>query len=526
MAKEARSQRRASGDISTRAQQRYGSVLPPSLRRRLRHIPETQDTDEVDNGSLDGAESPAPAPAPAPRPDPNLEDSVHFDDIKTIVRQGLVRSKQKKRAGRRTRIEGSDIIITTGSIESDESGESGKSIASKASIASDSMPVYLPPELTGSRSRALEADAKGPSMPVDGSLRLDLQVSIERYCIYPSTCFQVHRQKESALPAHPEAFLTRSPAVDGPKHVSTFEWIHMQQSVLDVFQFKRLALEHLKVWPMARTLIAQNIDDFKLDTGQPDSGPTFAKPHCERLWGGEGNEEQSILMLTLPLVYLHDHKGRRHIVPVGTSDKSTTNHRTLLQMLFPRMGSNVHGQQAHYQSGGHSGYLHVTQFWCIMLNGGNEDDDPVVTARDTLDAAQVRTTTSDSVEDFLVFPSEVDTKLYEACKRMTAAQAFLGPYCRMQSVTMPAASADPADLTSNNVSPDIKRTNLSDPHGSEEEAMKNGLYQSLMEIIWPLTHLFTPSYRSEGGPRTSLKFWGAILHVDMARDASADFCIS
>ncbi|KAK4891398.1 hypothetical protein LTR27_010052 [Elasticomyces elasticus] len=362
--------------------------------------------------------------------------------------------------------------------------------------------------------------SQGRAAALLGLIRMSLA------CRLTAPCAKTRSQKESALPIHPDASLIRSPGVDRPKHVGTSEWIHMEQSVLDVFQFKRLVLEHLKVGPNARALIAQSIDKFELDTGQPDSGPTFAKPHCKRLWSGEGDEQQSALMLTLPLTYLDDRKGGRHIVPVGTSDKPTTNHRTLLQMLFPRMGSNVHGQQAHYQSGGHSGYLHVTQLWCIMLNGGNEDDDPVVTARDTLDAAQVRTTTSDSVEDFLVFSSKTDTKLYEACKRMTAAQAFLGPYRQRQSVKMPAASADPAALTSNNVSPDIKGTNSSDSHGSEEEVMKNGLYQSLMEVIWPLTHLFTPSYRSGRGSRASLKFWGAMqafaisaIRVYLARGA-------
>ncbi|KAK5674490.1 hypothetical protein LTS10_012878 [Elasticomyces elasticus] len=759
MATEARPQRRANGDISTRAQQRYGNVLPPSLRRGLRRVSESQDASEVDNDIQRGKhtspyrsatrrdghqvnrlerqkhrdqreESPrnttgvierpvavgtvrplpgqsahgsarsnvsaestsprnradgasrhsrgraySPSPPPAEPFGAHVEESVHeFDDVKIIVRQRSLRSEQKKRAGRPTRrpevmtyakridLGRLDADEPDESAESTESTESAESIASTASIASDSMPVYLPPEPTGPRGHALGADANEPSMPVDGSLRLDSQVSIERYCIYPSTYFQVHSQKESALPTHPDASLIRSPGVDRPKHVGTFEWIHMEQSVLDVFHFKRLVLEHLKVGPNARTLIAQSIDKFELDTGQPDSGPTFAKPHCKRLWGGEEDEQQSVLMLMLPLVYLHDSKGGRHIVPMGKSDNQTTNHRTLLQMLFPRMGSNVHGQQARYQSGGHSGYLHVTQLWCIMLDGGNEetlitcstlteatlrgdsissttvppsikrpgllgnhvevvdgdgrmwmlkrescrtwfefefqlneiceetservcyrhegtpvlpqdwpklmrdhqeaplriyicsgalssaissrraskgeqvpdpvpasDNDPIVTARNTLDAAQVRTTTSDSVEDFLVFPSGIDTKLYEACERMTAAQAFFGPYRRMQSVKMPAASADPADLTSTDVSPDIKGTDSSEPRGSEEEATKNGLYRSLMKIIWPLTHLFAPSYRSEEGSRTSLKFWGAMqafaisaIRVYLARGAKKE----
>ncbi|KAK3619418.1 hypothetical protein LTR56_024044 [Elasticomyces elasticus] len=170
-----------------------------------------------------------------------------------------------------------------------------------------------------------------------------------------------------------------------------------------------------------------------------------------------------------------------------------------------------------------------TQYLPLNQHYHATDDDPVVTARDTLDAAQVRTTTSDSVEDFLVFPSEIDTKLYDACKRMTAAQAFLGPYRQMQSVKTPAASADPADLTSNNVGPGIEGTNTSDPHGGEEEAMKNGLYQSLMRTIWPLTRLFTPSYGSEGGSRASLKFWGAMqtfaigaIQVYLARGAKKE----
>ncbi|KAK3619419.1 hypothetical protein LTR56_024045 [Elasticomyces elasticus] len=50
MAKEARPQRYATWNTLTRAQQRYGSVLPPSLRRGLRHIPETQDAGDVGDG--------------------------------------------------------------------------------------------------------------------------------------------------------------------------------------------------------------------------------------------------------------------------------------------------------------------------------------------------------------------------------------------------------------------------------------------------------------------------------------------
>ncbi|KAK5692435.1 hypothetical protein LTR97_010743 [Elasticomyces elasticus] len=372
------------------------------------------------------------------------------------------------------------------------------------------MRVYLPPKLTGSGSRALGADAKGSSLPIDDSLHLNSKVSVERYCIYPSTYFPLRCEKESALPAYPDASLLRSPGVDRPKHVGTFEWIHMEQSVLNLFQFKRLVLEYLKVGPNARTLIAQNIDDFELDTNQPDSGPTFAKPHCKRLLGGEGDEQQSTVMLALPLVYLHDSKGDRHIVPLGSSEEPNPNHRTLLQMLFPRMGGNVSEQQALYHSAGHSGYLHVTQLWCIMLNGGNEVDEPVVTARDTPDAAQVPATTSDSIEDFLNFTSEKDTKLYDACEKRTAAQAFAGPYGPTQSVQMPVASVDTADASINDVNSGSKGSTESDDHGDGEEATENDLYQILMKFIWPLTHLFAPSYRTQGGSRARLKFWGAM----------------
>ncbi|KAK6418686.1 hypothetical protein LTR81_008147 [Elasticomyces elasticus] len=353
---------------------------------------------------------------------------------------------------------------------------------------SHSMRVYLPPKLTGSGSRALEADAKGSSLPIDDSLHLNSKVSVERYCIYPSTYFQAQCQKESALPAYPDASLLRSPGVDRPKHVGTFEWIHMEQSVLNLFQFKRLVLEHLKVGPNARTLIAQNIDDFELDTNQPDSGPTFAKPHCKRLLGGEDDEQQSTIMLALPLVYLHDSKGDRHIVPLASSEEPNPNHRTLLQMLFPRMGGNVSEQQALYHSAGHSGYLHVTQLWCIMLNGGNEG----------------------KIEGFLNFTSAKDTKLYEACEKRTAAQAFAGPYGPTQSVQMPAASVDTADASTKDDNLGSKGSIESDDHGSGEVATENDLYRILMNFIWPLTHLFAPSYRTEGGSRASLKFWGAM----------------
>ncbi|KAK4925553.1 hypothetical protein LTR49_007391 [Elasticomyces elasticus] len=637
MANETRPQRRANADVSTRAQQRYGSVLPPSLRKRLRHVPETQDADEVDSGLQQGDHTSPHRPATrrgdhqairleGPRRRDQRERSPQniTGVIERPVAVGTLRplpgqsvhgsARSNLSAGSTSPQNQADSAsyhshqpeVTTyakridlgrldadDSDDSDDSAESTESDESIASVASDSMRVYLPPKLTGSGSRALEADAKGSSLPIDDSLHLNSKVSVERYCIYPSTYFQAQCQKESALPAYPDASLLRSPGVDRPKHVGTFEWIHMEQSVLNLFQFKRLVLEHLKVGPNARTLIAQNIDDFELDTNQPDSGPTFAKPHCKRLLGGEDDEQQSTIMLALPLVYLHDSKGDRHIVPLASSEEPNPNHRTLLQMLFPRMGGNVSEQQALYHSAGHSGYLHVTQLWCIMLNGGNEETlitcstMPEATLRGDsissttvppsikppsllgnhvevvdlegrmwilqpescrtwfefeLQLSEISVEASERfcyrhegrrvlpqdwpklmsdhqeislrvdmyIEGFLNFTSAKDTKLYEACEKRTAAQAFAGPYGPTQSVQMPAASVDTADASTKDDNLGSKGSIESDDHGSGEVATENDLYRILMNFIWPLTHLFAPSYRTEGGSRASLKFWGAM----------------
>ncbi|KAK3652861.1 hypothetical protein LTR56_004809 [Elasticomyces elasticus] len=687
MANETRPQRGATWDTPTRAQQRYGNVLPPSLRWGARRVPESLRAGEV-NDSLQPGSRTGPPP-PAMRRDgrqalrlegqrtrdphrrsvrhdtevteqyvavetvrPRLGRNVHgsassnvsagstsaqdrahtashhsrrhsdssaseqpvsvphqarvdhsddeFKDRRIAIRPSSTDGERQERTGRsrrRSEVKTLGEKVDLGRVSSEDSDESDHS---------DSVPVYLPPEPKprGRRGRALGASEMDPSVPKDGSLHEDSKVSIEKYRIYPSTYSQVRGQEELIPSGQPHASLIRSPAVECPKFVDTFEWIHMEQSVLDIHQFKQSVLEHISVGPAARTLIAQNIDDFELDPNQPDAGPDFANPRCERLWGREEGNNQSVVMLTLPLVYLRDSKGG-HGVPMKRTQDSSMEHRTLLQMLFPRMGGNVSGQQALYQPGGHSGYLHVTQLWCIMLNGGNEEatlrghsigsttippsikrpsllgnhiqvvdpdgrtwmltrelcgtwfefevqisevalegicfrhegirvlpqDWPTLIrehqetslriemyahrakdnkfARGTPSLVQPRTATADSIEDFLLFTSEQDTKLYEACERVTAAQAFAGPHSRTQNVQTPSASANPADATSNNGNPENERTARSAQLGGEAEAIKSDLYQRLMGHLWPLTHLFTP-YQLKGGSGVSLKFWGAM----------------
>lgn len=273
MERHERPQRRSTWDAPTRAQRRYGNVLPPSLRwGARRRAPDQEDADDrrratrtdtfptrshsaprrdgrpvrrrhssERRGSRDRQSRHRPdrllREGGEPYQDRRRADSQH---VATTTYAGLeedsgaliIRPLSRRRESSREESEASPRRAREPAVairENNRNREESRhrySNASNFSEWSDSVPIWLPPSRSEKDARVLYAHDLKTEHESGRHGSEDCKVRIEKYCVHSSNYLREDLVEEHAVSQeNPDVKLTLSPLVDGAKLYGSLQWM-------------------------------------------------------------------------------------------------------------------------------------------------------------------------------------------------------------------------------------------------------------------------------------------------------------